>query len=67
VYSWIKTSLAERFFNNPETNEKIIKGIPAGRWGEPADFKGVTVFLASSASDYISGARIFIDGGTHSM
>ena len=37
--------------------------IPMGRWGTPQDFEGVAVFLASSASDYITGAMIPVDGG----
>jgi 2-dehydro-3-deoxy-D-gluconate 5-dehydrogenase len=37
--------------------------IPVGRWGTPDDLKGIAIFLASSASDYISGAIIPVDGG----
>ncbi|HOU66566.1 MAG TPA: SDR family oxidoreductase, partial [Thermomonas sp.] len=37
--------------------------IPAGRWGVPADLGGTAVFLASSASDYVNGAVIPVDGG----
>lgn len=65
--SWIHTALAQRFVDDKATNEKIISSIPARRWGNPQDFKGITVFLASRASDYVNGARIFVDGGTHSM
>jgi len=43
--------------------DKITGRIPAGRWGELADLMGAAVFLASSASDYINGAYINIDGG----
>ncbi len=41
----------------------ILDRIPAGRWGEPADLMGAVVFLASSASDYMNGAIVPIDGG----
>nr|WP_254071200.1 MULTISPECIES: SDR family oxidoreductase [unclassified Rathayibacter] len=41
----------------------ILERIPAGRWGAASDLGGVTVFLASSASDYVSGAIIPVDGG----
>lgn len=41
----------------------ILERIPAGRWGEPADLMGAVVFLASSASDYMNGAIIPVDGG----
>lgn len=64
---WIHTALAQRYVNDPETNARIMSTIPARRWGKPQDFRGVTVFLASSASDYVNGARIFVDGGAHSM
>lgn len=37
--------------------------IPAGRWGTPADLTGATVFLASPASDYVSGIVLPVDGG----
>jgi 2-deoxy-D-gluconate 3-dehydrogenase len=41
----------------------ILKRIPAGRWGTPDDLKGVTVFLASAASDYMHGTVVTVDGG----
>ena len=40
---------------DPVRNPAILSRIPAGRWGEPEDFKGAVVFLASAASDYVSG------------
>jgi NAD(P)-dependent dehydrogenase (short-subunit alcohol dehydrogenase family) len=49
------------------SNERIINSIPSRRWGKPQDFKGIAVFLASEASDYVNGARIFVDGGTHGL
>lgn len=48
---------------DPVRNPAILARIPAGRWGEPADFKGVTVFLASRASDYMTGEIVTVDGG----
>jgi 2-deoxy-D-gluconate 3-dehydrogenase len=47
---------------NPRYRE-ITNRIPAHRWGTPEDLKGIAVFLASSASDYINGAVIPVDGG----
>ncbi len=44
-------------------NKAILDRIPAGRWGDPDDFKGAVVFLSSSASDYIHGAILTVDGG----
>ena len=48
---------------DPDRNRAILERIPAGRWGEPEDLQGVAVFLASSASDYLNGYTIAIDGG----
>jgi 2-deoxy-D-gluconate 3-dehydrogenase len=48
---------------DPDRNEAILARIPAGRWGDPADLKGITVFLASTASDYMQGAVVPVDGG----
>jgi len=44
-------------------NRAILERIPAGRWGEPSDLSGATVFLASRASDYVCGTVLPIDGG----
>jgi 2-deoxy-D-gluconate 3-dehydrogenase len=44
-------------------NRQILERIPAGRWGKPSDLGGAAVFLASSASDYVHGTVIPVDGG----
>ena len=46
-----------------DREKAIVDRIPAGRWGTAADMQGPFVFLASSASDYINGAIIPVDGG----
>ena len=46
-----------------ERNKEILERIPAGRWGLPSDLAGPIVFLASSASDYVNGFTIAVDGG----
>ena len=44
--------------------DKCIRGrTPAGRWGEPKELVGAAVFLASSASDFVNGQVIYVDGG----
>jgi 2-deoxy-D-gluconate 3-dehydrogenase len=48
---------------NPDRAPAILERIPAGRWGTPDDLKGVVVFLASAASDYMQGAIVPVDGG----
>jgi 2-deoxy-D-gluconate 3-dehydrogenase len=44
-------------------NRQILERIPAGRWGEPEDLAGAAVFLSSSASDYVHGHVLVLDGG----
>ena len=60
---YIKTDNTAALQNNPERNEAILGRIPAGRWGEPDDFKGPVVFLASAASNYVNGEILVVDGG----
>lgn len=48
---------------DPGRSQAILERIPAGRWGDPADLKGIAVFLASPASDYMQGAIVPVDGG----
>lgn len=60
---WIATKLTKAVTEDPVRTAEIMGRLPAGRWGQPADFKGPVVFLASHASDYLSGAVIPVDGG----
>jgi len=48
---------------DPERSQAILDRIPAGRWGRPDDLKGMAVFLASEASNYVHGAILPVDGG----
>jgi 2-deoxy-D-gluconate 3-dehydrogenase len=48
---------------DPVRSTSILERIPAGRWGTPDDLKGIVILLASSASDYMHGAIIPVDGG----
>jgi 2-deoxy-D-gluconate 3-dehydrogenase len=57
------TAVTENIREDPERNQAILDRIPAGRWGNPEDIKGVAVFLASDASDYLHGSVIPVDGG----
>jgi 2-deoxy-D-gluconate 3-dehydrogenase len=57
------TEMTEALVGNPQREPLILSRIPAGRWGTPDDLKGVTLFLASAASDYLHGAIIPVDGG----
>jgi len=61
---WIDTDLTRQARKQVHgLYERVEARTPAGRWGEPKDFAGVAVFLASHASDFITGAAIPVDGG----
>ncbi len=60
---WIKTKLSAAVRNDPQRSAGIVSRIPLGDWGDPASFKGAAVFLASAASDYITGVTLPVDGG----
>jgi 2-dehydro-3-deoxy-D-gluconate 5-dehydrogenase len=60
---YIATDNTEALRNDPERANSILGRIPQGRWGEPEDFKGPVVFLASRASDYMNGSTVLVDGG----
>lgn len=49
--------------NDEQRNRAIMERIPAGRWGQPEDMKGAVVFLSSSASNYVHGTVLLVDGG----
>jgi hypothetical protein len=53
----------EALIADPVRSRQILERIPAGRWGTPSDFEGAVVFLASRASDYVSGECLVVDGG----
>ena len=61
---WIDTALTRRAREEVQgLHERVLARTPAGRWGEPADLAGIAVFLASRASDFITGTAIPVDGG----
>ena len=60
---YIATDNTEALRNDPDRSAAILGRIPAGRWGTPEDFGGPAVFLASKASDYVSGTILTVDGG----
>ena len=60
---YMATDNTEALRANPERARQIIERIPAGRWGCPDDMAGAVVFLASSASDYVHGHVLAVDGG----
>lgn len=60
---YISTDMNEALIADPVRSRQILERIPAQRWGTPADFEGAVVFLASKASDYVSGECLVVDGG----
>jgi 2-deoxy-D-gluconate 3-dehydrogenase len=60
---YISTDNTEALRNDPVRSKAILDRIPAGRWGQPDDFRGPVVFLASGASDYVHGTILTVDGG----
>lgn len=60
---WIATDMTSGAQSSPAFAEKVIPRVPARRWGEPADFGGIAVYLTSDASAYHSGDTFVIDGG----
>lgn len=59
----IKTRFSQVLWQTPQIAEPILKGTPLGRFGEPEDVAGLALFLASPASDYVTGAVFLVDGG----
>ena len=64
---WVKTELTGPLREDKERYAEILSRIPLGRWADPEDLAGITIFLASDASDYITGQTIFVDGGWLSL
>jgi glucose 1-dehydrogenase len=59
----IETPINTKLLNDPEKLGALLKNIPLGRLGKPADVASMVVFLASSESDYVTGTTFFVDGG----
>ncbi len=61
---WIDTDLTRKARADIDgLHDRVVARTPAGRWGDPEDFAGIAVFLASSASDFVTGTAIPVDGG----
>jgi 2-dehydro-3-deoxy-D-gluconate 5-dehydrogenase len=65
---WVDTDLTRQTRAQvPGLHEKVLSRTPSGRWGVAADFEGIAVFLASNASNFVTGAVIAVDGGYSSV
>ena len=60
---WIATDMTAGAQGNDKFNDQVIKRVPVRRWGQPADFGGMAVYLASDASAFHTGDSFLIDGG----
>lgn len=60
---WVETGMTDARFADPRFAAAVKPRIPVGRWGEPADFGGVAIYLMSSASAWHTGDTLLIDGG----
>lgn len=60
---YMATDNTQQLRDDEARSKEILDRIPAGRWGKPEDLQGAAVFLAASASDYINGYTIAVDGG----
>ena len=60
---YIATDNTEALRNDEERSKSILSRIPANRWGQPEDFKGPAIFLASKAGEYVHGTILTVDGG----
>lgn len=61
--TYFETELTRPLFEDPERNSFITERTPMGRWGQPHELAGAVIFLASAASDYITGHTLLVDGG----
>jgi NAD(P)-dependent dehydrogenase (short-subunit alcohol dehydrogenase family) len=60
---YIHTKMTHGSWSDPEKHQQRCQRVPLGRWGKPEDLVGVVVFLSASASSYITGQDIYVDGG----
>ena len=59
----IKTDFSKALWENDDTHNKIVKSIPQGKMGSPDDISGMALYLASEASDFVTGSIFTVDGG----
>ena len=59
----IKTDFSKALWENEDTHNKIVKSIPQGKMGSPDDISGMALYLASEASDFVTGSIFTVDGG----
>ncbi|MBI1774563.1 MAG: SDR family oxidoreductase [Proteobacteria bacterium] len=65
VPGFVRTKMNERWLADPVSEALYARKIPLGRISEPEDLLGAVIFLSSAASDYVTGATLFVDGGNY--
>ena len=60
---YFRTDMTQKSWQDASLNERRKERTALGRWGQPSDLAGVTIFLSSDASSYITGQDIYVDGG----
>ena len=60
---FIHTPMNQVLVDNAEFDAWVKKRAPLGRWGAPQDFEGIAIFLASDASQFMTGQIVYVDGG----
>ncbi|HJO82591.1 MAG: SDR family NAD(P)-dependent oxidoreductase [SAR202 cluster bacterium] len=63
IPGWIETAMTAWNVGNEKFEDRVMRRVPVRRWGQPADFAGIAVYLASDASSYQTGEEFVIDGG----
>ena len=63
IPGWIETAMTSARVGDERFEDRVMKRVPARRWGTPEDFAGIAVYLASDASSYQTGEEFVIDGG----
>ena len=63
IPGWIETAMTASRVGNELFEDRVMKRVPVRRWGQPKDFAGIAVYLASDASSYQTGEEFVIDGG----
>jgi len=61
--TFVRTEMTKGTLDNPQKAERLLSRIPAGRFGEPQDLHGATIFLLSEASEFMTGQTLIVDGG----
>jgi 2-deoxy-D-gluconate 3-dehydrogenase len=60
---WIETDMTADLQANAKFNERVLRSVPARRWGKPSDLTAAMIFLASPGSDFMTGQSLIVDGG----